>query len=65
METYTVIQDGVDVMTGINTTNATVNGLKSNTNYQFQVKASNSAGDGQASNPQTFATSQYVFVNKH
>ena len=61
METYTVIQDGVDVMTGINTNMATVVGLTSNTNYEFQVKASNSAGDGQPSNPQTLATSSFDF----
>ena len=64
METYTVIQDGVDVMTGINTSMATVNGLTSNTNYKFQIKASNSAGDGQASNATTFATSKIYISQK-
>ena len=57
METYTVIQNGVDVMPGINTNMAIVDGLDPNTNYQFQVKATNSAGDGQASPIATFATS--------
>ena len=56
METYIVIQNGAAVMTGINKNMATVDGLISNTNYRFQVKASNSAGDGQASNAATFAT---------
>ena len=64
MKIYTVIQDGIDVMTGINTNMATVNGLTSNTNYRFQVKASNSAGDGQISPIATFATSKFVFVSK-
>ena len=62
IETYTVIQDGIDVMTGINTNMAIVDKLTSNTNYQFQVKANNSAGGGQASNPQTFATSQLLVL---
>ena len=57
METYTVIQNGVDVMPGINTNMAIVDGLDPNTNYQFQVKATNRAGDGQASPIATFATS--------
>ena len=66
LKTYTVIQDGIDEMTGINTNMAIVNGLISNTIYQFQVKASNSAGDGEASNGSMFATSKllvtgYVF----
>ena len=64
MKTYTVIQDGVNVMTGINTTNATVDGLISNEYYEFQVKASNSAGCGHTSNIATLATSQFILVNK-
>ena len=62
MESYTVIQDGVDVMTGINTKMATVIGLTSNTNYQFQVKANNSAGNSQPSSIATFATSQLLVL---
>ena len=63
MEIYTVIQDGVEVMTGINTNMATIDGLTSNTNYRFQVKASNDAGDGQASNERVLVTSEFfVFV---
>ena len=61
METYTVMQDGIDVMTGINTNMAIVDGLTSNTIYQFQVKANNSGGHGQPSNPQTFATSELLY----
>ena len=61
METYTIIQDEVDVMIGINTNMVTVDNLTSNTNYQFQVKANNSAGRGQPSNPQTFATSELLY----
>ena len=57
VETYTVIQDGVEVMTGINTNMATIDGLTSNTNYRFQVKANNNAGDGQASYERILATS--------
>ena len=57
METYTVIRDGDVVMNKIYTNMATVDGLTSNTNYEFQVKATNSAGDGQTSPIATFATS--------
>ena len=56
-ETYTVIQDGVEVMSGINTNMATIDGLTSNTNYQFQIKASNDGGDGEISDAQISATS--------
>ena len=49
------------MMTGINTNMAIVDGLTLNTNYEFQVKANNSAGHGQASNPQTFATSELLY----
>ena len=59
--TYTVIQDGVEVMSGINTNMATIDALTSNTNYQFQVKASNDGGDGQISNQQMSTTSK-LFV---
>ena len=64
METYTVIKDEVDVMTGTNTNMATVNNLTSNENYQFQVKANNSAGEGQPSNAVMFATSKFILFNK-
>ena len=66
LKTYTVIQDGDDIITGINTNMVTVDNLTSNANYEFQVKANNSAGHGQASNTSMFATSKllvtgYVF----
>ena len=57
MKTYTVIQDEINVFTRLHRCTATVNHLTSNRNYRFQVKASNSAGDGQDSNAATFATS--------
>ena len=59
VETYTVIQDGVDVVAGITTNKAIADGLIPNTNYEFQVKANNSAGDGQPSNQQIFVTSMF------
>ena len=53
-----MIQIRDDVMTGTNTNMAIVDNLTSNENYEFQVKASNSAGDGEASNAAMFATSR-------
>ena len=60
LKTYTVIQDGDDIITGINTNMVTVDNLTSNANYEFQVKASNNAGDGEASNASMFATSKFL-----
>ena len=62
MENYTVIQDGVEVMNGIDRNMAIIVGLTSNTNYRFQVQAINNAGDGQASNANTFTTSNFVYI---
>ena len=64
METYTVIKVRDDVMTGTNTNMAIVDNLTSNENYEFQVKASNSDGDGEASNAAMFATSKFILFNK-
>ena len=45
-KTYTVIRNENEVLFELERCEATINGLTPNTNYQFQVKATNDAGDG-------------------
>ena len=59
-EYYSVIQDGVEVMTNIYTNTATIDSLLSNTCYGFQIQAHNSAGKGPPSCENRFATSKQI-----
>ena len=61
-ETYTVIQDGVEYGSDISTTTKLVDNLSSNSEYAFQVQASNSVGDSEVSDQKILATGKFLFI---